>query len=100
MESVPKTLDWVKARAECSIEHVFMLLVEVVDSDVKAVQARTDRRGEFGTNRLRDTKLIVTKASDYGAGLKTVAGVVFERTPSGIDVHASTQDGQKTMFTA
>lgn len=34
MQTGPKTFDWVKAHADCSIEQMFLLLGEVIDSDV------------------------------------------------------------------
>lgn len=98
MESVPKNLDWVTERSNCSISHLYLLLYDVIASDVKAIQARSERRAEFALSRLDDAKFIVTKSSDWGVGLRAVAGVVFELTPATIDVRASTQDGPKAMF--
>ena len=63
MESVPKTLDWVTARAECSIERLFMLLTEVMDSDVKTMQARAPVGTQFSLNQLTAAKIVIAKVT-------------------------------------
>jgi hypothetical protein len=98
MENVPKTLDWVKARAECSLEHLFMLLREVVDSDVKAMQARkADHRRDFSLGDPNQSKFVVSKAAE---GEQPFRGVIFERASQGIRVMSATRTGFEEMFVA
>ena len=60
MESVPKTLNWVKARAECSIGYLFETLVQVIDSDVKTIRSYdSERRHVFQFNRVNEWKVFV-----------------------------------------
>src|SRR5262245_26445116 len=96
METVPKTLNWVKARAECSMAHLFMLLCETVDSDVKVAQSY-DSLGQLFTNRPNESKLIVGKKSRDGMPL---GGVVFEMTRTTITAWKSTNQGPQELFTA
>jgi hypothetical protein len=100
MEAVPKSHNWVKARSECSIEHLFMLLAEVVDTDVKTINERDMRSVRFEFKRLNESKFLVVKSMDYGTGMRGVDSVVFERTRAEIAVYTASYDGPKAFFTA
>jgi hypothetical protein len=91
--------DWVTARAECSVEHVFMLLAEVIDSDVKTIQARGDRRGNFKVSRPTPTKIIVVRTAEFSDSV-VAESVVFERTIAAIDVRRGNASGSQQWFSA
>lgn len=69
---------WVRRRHQCSIEHIFQVIVEQVDTDVKTAN---ELRGEevFRVNRL-ERKLMVANVKRPGDA------VVLERFSYGIDV--------------
>ena len=96
---VPKILDWVKARAECSVEHLFILLTEVVESDVKGIQERTEASVTFKMTRLTESKIVVSKAVDISGWVDQVT-VTFECTRLGIEVYGANREGPRPMFTA
>lgn len=99
IEIVPKTCDWVTRRAECSVEKLFLLLVEVVESDVKVMHARSLPHGpSFTTNKPTSGKLVVMKMFPDS----TIAGnVVFERTIGGIEVRMLKRArDEQALFTA
>ena len=93
MNDVPKTFDWVRARAECSLQHVFLILREVIDADVKSMQALS-KGPAFKLDTPTDTKLVVVK--EYQSG--EAQSVVLERMSNRIEVRAGYQ--QMPMFTA
>ncbi len=100
MESVPKTLNWVKARAECSIDHLFETLVQVIDSDVKTIQSYDSlRRYVFQFNRVNEWKVIVSRTSPSVE--RASRSVVFERGASEIAATAYNARGERNeLFTA
>lgn len=104
-EIVPTTLDWVTERARCSPQRLFVLLAEVIDSDVKAVRDRKPQPNvEFTYARVNDSKVIVAKQEDWGKGIvNTTANVVFELTQTGIVVRritAGSAGSEKQLFEA
>lgn len=97
---VPKTCDWVNRRAKCSAEQLFLLLVEVVDADVKDMQAQTtDKNLVFGVARPAPSKAVVSRLRDYGGGMKDGDAVVFERTRNGT-ITATKQPKAEKIFEA
>ena len=96
MEPVPKSFDWVRARAECSLERLFRLLAETVDSDVRAVSAikRPDQSVFEVIPALH--KVIVSRTKDTG-GIPSVETVVFELVSNGIHVR---RGKDTSVFTA
>jgi hypothetical protein len=84
VEDIPKTFDWVKARSECSLRHVFLMLAEVIDSDVKAAQSHIPG-AKFKINKTSDDKFIVVKSWD-ASGVDQAESVAFEATKQGIAV--------------
>lgn len=86
-DQVPKTFNWVEARAKCSLEQLFIALREVVESDTKEMDRRLIgyRGGTASMTMATDTKFIVVKQRDAG-GIMVSESVVFERTASGIAV--------------
>ena len=90
-------MDWVKARAACSLKGVFQLLSEVVDSDVKAANALDRKDIKFTLNRGITGKLIVVRERDLG-GFGESAGIVFELLPSKITI-AGAGLGDKPLHT-
>ncbi len=96
METVPKTLDWVKARAECSLEHLFSLLIEVLDSDVKSMRAHAPDGTQLSLNVLTASKVSISKVQP-DRGFSKAGKVVFDRTSLGINVGSDRND---LMFTA
>lgn len=94
---IPKTREWVQDRAKCSVETLFAILDEVVQSDVKAADERGGRSTGFKITRPTVTKLIVVREHDAG-GVIDREGVVFERVATGIAVKES--NSQTHLFTA
>ena len=90
--------NWVKARSECSLERVFLVLSEVVASDVKARQGLHDG-AEYDHTR-RDHKIIVSRTRDFGGGIKEAEGVVFERIKGSITVAAVDPKGNEVPLFA
>jgi hypothetical protein len=95
-ESVPKTLDWVKARTECSIERLFLLLIEVLRADVQSIQARSQGSTKYTLDVPTDSSAAVIKEEDMG-GIRDRDGVVFRRTTSGIVARTAKNE---VLFTA
>lgn len=98
MEEVPKTFDWVTARAECSLAHLFTLLTELMDSDVKNMQTRAPKGTQFTFERLNDVKVVIAKLSGAG-GVHQSSNVVITLTPSSIAI-SSTGSARPTAFLA
>jgi hypothetical protein len=94
MNQVPKTLDWVTARAECSVERLFRLLTETLDTDVKTMQARAPSGTRFTLNALGGNKVVVAKVRGFGGGFMDGDNVVFETTPLGIVARTGRADTQ------
>lgn len=93
----PAKRDWIAARATCSIGHLWAVLLEAVDSDVKSADSRADEQTRFRKNSPNVDKLIVIRERDMG-GIIEDDGIVFERLPDGIAVKES--HSQKRRFTA
>jgi hypothetical protein len=81
--------NWVKARSACSLKSVFLLLAEIVDSDVKAANELPEGR-RFSLER-QDRKLIVIRESR-----ESPAAIVFELSATEIRV----REAEKTLFVA
>lgn len=60
-QKVPKTLDWVKARAECSIDTLFIMLGAVVESDTKAADSRAGEDVEFRLRHVAENVFMVER---------------------------------------
>src|SRR5687768_5027468 len=89
MEMAPETSDWVGARARCSTNHTFALLVETVDTDVKAMHGIGNSL--FELNRVAVSKIVVSRIATTGA---TIESVVFERTQTGVTIKKSESSAQ------
>jgi hypothetical protein len=87
MESV----NWVANRAGCSIQRVFQILGEMVDTDVKEAEALNRRGVKFSLSKEVDTKLIVTRDRDLG-GVSETDGVTFEVRAGKIRVTAGSKN--------
>lgn len=97
---IPKTCDWVNRRAKCSAEQLFLLLIEVLDADVKQRQAiETDKQLVFGLAKPATSKAVVSRLRDFGGGMKDGDAVVFERTRSGT-ITATKQPKAERIFEA
>ncbi len=86
MDQIPEIFDWVTARAKCSIDRMFALLVETVDSDVKAIKAAGSDGGGFELNRVSQSKVVVIRNDATG---QTIEGVVLEKTRNDIQIRKS-----------
>lgn len=81
---IPKSLDWVKARSECSVERMFVLLRETMDTDVKSVQA-IQPHINYRIERISDSKFVVARQWDAG-GIPSSDAVTVERVSNSIQV--------------
>ena len=96
MDAVPKSHNWVKARAECSVEHLFHLLTEIIDADVKAIEGRhTNVRFTF--TKPAEGKIAVAAVRDTD-GVITHEIVIFERWAGRITAKAGHTN--KYLFSA
>ena len=78
MQHIPETLDWVKARSSCSLDAVFGVLREGIDSDIESINGLNRRSLKFYRNtEAPEKKLIVIGERDVG-GLSIQMSVVFE----------------------
>lgn len=97
MTEIPKTLDWVKARFDCSLPSVFLALEEAAKSDVASITPRVTA-ATFSVERVTDQKFMVSKAWTAG-GIQQGDAIVFELLPSrGIQVTRS--HAQRPLFFA
>lgn len=62
--------DWVTARSKCSLQHLFLMLGEVVDGNVTAMNKLKRPDLEFDLKR-DETKLIVGRKRDFGGYSET-----------------------------
>lgn len=91
MESILETFDWVPARAKCSAEHMFTLLVARIESDVNAMQSCLDQsRYVLTLNKTAADRMIVAKQTVEGGRAYGGRNVMFKRTPSGVAVDTLT----------
>lgn len=98
-EKAPKTLDWVKCRSKCSVEHLFKLLMEVVDSDVQSIHHHTIGRGaNYEMETATPRKYVVSRVTYSQSGTPVSASVVFEATPTSIVVRRGLNE--TPLFTA
>src|SRR5262245_12802476 len=89
---IPAAFDWVTARSKCSLEAVFIQLVEVVKSDTEIASALPRwAAAQFVVTRPADNKVVITRTKDAGGLLGTV-GVVIEMLPNSIVVRAAARD--------
>jgi hypothetical protein len=96
-DKAPKTLDWVTLRGNCSVRHLFALLLETVDSDVTVMQERlrgTTRRVEC--DRTSQAKFVVSCFEHVRTPIE--ANVVFECSYVAITVTAN--PGHRPLFVA
>jgi hypothetical protein len=101
MEKIPETFDWVDARAKCSTEQMFSLLVERVTSDVESMKARIGSSHRLTFNRIADDKVIVANERIEGGFAFNGRNVMFQRTKGGIVVDTEAQKGPgRALFTA
>jgi hypothetical protein len=91
--------NWVKARSECSIERVFQLLAEVIDSDVQAANALKRSGVTFHVSRQAIGKIIVARDRDL-EGMNEIHSVVFQWSSSKITArraNAAEPDAQRRV---
>ena len=98
MEIVPKALDWVKARTECSVSHMFELLSQTVESDVKSAQTHVHTGAEFTFKSFTPTRFSVTRR--YPGVSSAGQGVLFEQGETVIKVSQSSEGGPTLLFEA
>lgn len=97
MSEVPTRLDWVAARAECSLPAIFLALAEVVQSDVESISRRVPTStARFVFSRPTDLKLLVAKTWDAG-GVPDGDGIVFELVPDRV-IRVRTSRGSQDLF--
>src|ERR1700730_4960936 len=77
--------DWVKERSECSLERVFHLFAEVVDSDVKSANALKRGGAKFQVKSQAIGKIMVMRTRPVGSTAE-MAGVTFELMENHINV--------------
>ena len=96
---VPKTMDWVKARAECSIQSLFVMLEAVVEADAKAANERAGRALRFKCSRQGAGTLLVIR--EYtGGGFVEGEAVVFQVSEDTIVVSRRGPKLSEEMFKA
>lgn len=83
-------MNWVKAQSECSAEELFLLLAEVVDSDVK--EANRIRGNRFKSQRPTN-KVIVLRN-----GLTPLQSIVFELSGADIIIKKGAHGASKEFF--
>ena len=92
--------DWVRERSKCCLSTVFNNLAEVLDSDVKTVNALGRKGVRFETTRPQPSKLIVVRERDF-TGIIETDSVVFELTASRITaVQRNGAGNPKSLFSA
>jgi hypothetical protein len=92
--------NWVHARAHCSLEGVFHILHEIVDSDVKDVNALKRQGVTFRLNTDATRKIIVARDRDLGGVIEST-GIVFELFPDKITIaHKQGALIDKSLFSA
>jgi hypothetical protein len=96
---VPKALDWVKARAECSIDYLFIALTAVVNADTEAAAARSDESTEFEVKRVTVDGFMVSKTFNDG-GLFRNEVIAFDRKSDHVLVEKRTRDSSTKLFKA
>src|ERR1035437_9858872 len=99
---VPETWDWIRSRSECSIQQMFTLLVQRIESDVKDMEAlaRARQAGSvFTLNRVSDRQAIVGRKDDMG-GVFQGRGVAFERIDNSVRVYTVGPGQDATILTA
>jgi hypothetical protein len=79
-------MDWITARASCALETLFMLLFEVVDSDVKKANKLGLQGAKFEINEPAHGKFLVYRAQRMPGGGESGPGVTFELNDSNITV--------------
>jgi hypothetical protein len=87
-----KSVDWVRARAKCSLQAVFALLRESVDSDIKTFNEVQPADNPVVLNSQRG-KMIVARMGPTGIG----ENIVFELERSHITVRRGLE---AVLFTA
>lgn len=91
--------DWVTARSECSLKRVFMILAEVIDSDVKAANELKIQRTQFAVNRDGADKVIVIRSRQMGG--EEIDTVTFQLRGDRIVVYPADARGPRPpLFSA
>jgi hypothetical protein len=98
-ETAPKTLNWVRARAECSIDHLFSVLMAVVEADVHVAQERSHSSISFEFQHITEHSFMVTRKRVL-SGILESEGVLFTRLPAAIKAQHRTPQQQTDLFTA
>jgi hypothetical protein len=98
MNEVPKNFDWVQARSKCSLNGVFDILGEVLDSDVKSANALGRPNARFTFSREAGKEFIVGRQIDVSSVQPSTYSVAFELTPDGISVKEVRPE--KNLFSA
>jgi hypothetical protein len=93
---IPKAFDWVNARFDCSLPCTFRLLADVVDSDVKAIQARV-ADATFTINRPTDSDKFIVSKTWNTAGFPSGESIAFELLRRGISVK-DVRTGKQLFF--
>ncbi|MGB8063966.1 MAG: hypothetical protein WCF26_18880 [Candidatus Sulfotelmatobacter sp.] len=86
-EKVPEQFDWVHARSECSLPHVFKELEQGVRTDIEAAEALMPERYplHFSVAQVNSSRFSAVRVDDPMAGLSR--SINFVRTKDSIEVH-------------
>jgi hypothetical protein len=99
MGSTVTNFEWVKARAECSLESIFLVLSEAVSFDVQQITALNRPGVKFQLNNSVPNRLLVLREREFPR-LQEQVSVVFELMRDRIEVSRATMSGKQTLFSA
>lgn len=99
-ENVASTLNWVKARADCSLRNAFNALAEGAEEDAKTVKSLLDGRSRivFSVFRPSNKRFSVTRIDDPITNISQ--SVDFELGSNEITVYGASNGGNEVMFRA
>jgi hypothetical protein len=99
-EDAPPTLNWVKARADCSLRNAFNALAEGAEEDTKAVKSVVDGRSRiaFSVFRPSNKRFSVTRIDDPITNIRQ--SVDFELGSNEITVYGASNGSNEVMFRA
>jgi len=97
-KKAPKTMDWVKAKSECSIDALFIALQAVLTADAKAADSRSGQDIEFRVGSPAHDVFMVERR--VFTSFIQVSVIGFERTKEGIAVSAQDSQKKTAMFVA
>jgi hypothetical protein len=99
MEPTPK-FDWVKARADCSLEEAFRFLVERLQFDVNSMNSRPNATTKFKCAKKEEDRWFVSKAWDLDGRTDFADGVAFKLLGDGIRASRVVPPTEEPLFLA